>query len=110
MGILKTLFLGSLLVLTGCSSVTYVRVSDYAVDTPTTARHVEVFFQNAPRKARPIAIVAVARQGENAVYAVEKLREEAAALGADAITELDLSYTSGLFPNLQVTGLAVKYE
>lgn len=96
--------------LAGCASVAHVRVSDFVSETPTDPHHIEVFFQTAPRKVRPIAMVVVARQGEGALYAVELLKEEAATLGADAIVDLELSYTTGFFPNLRVSGLAVKYE
>lgn len=34
---------------------------------------------------------------------------EAAVLGADAIANVEVSYTTGFFPNLRVQGLAVKY-
>lgn len=94
----------------GCASATHVRVSDYVTEAQTNPKRVEVFFQTAPRKVRPIAIVAVARRGENSTYAVEMLKEEAATLGADAIVNLDMNYTTGMFPQLHVSGLAVKYE
>jgi hypothetical protein len=110
MGILKNFFFIAVFILSGCSSVSHVRISDYVTDKPTNPVHVEVFFQTPPRRARPIAYVTAARIGENAVYAVEDLKDEAGSLGADAITNLEMNYTSSFFPSLHVSGIAVKYE
>jgi len=71
---------------------------------------IAVFLGPPKRKARPLGLVTVARDGENATWAVEVLKMEAAELGADAITNLELNYSTGIFPTLRVQGLAVRYE
>lgn len=75
----------------------------------TNYKKVSVYFQEPPRKSRPIALIAVARDGENAAWAVEVLKMEAASLGADAIAHLEMNYSTGFFPTLRVQGMAVKY-
>lgn len=82
------------------------------VDIPrnqTNYKKLPVFFQNPVRKSRPLALIAVARDGENATWAVEILKMEAAAIGADALANVEVNYSTGLFPTLRVQGLAVKY-
>jgi hypothetical protein len=75
----------------------------------TNYKKVAVFFQEPPRKSRPLALIAVARDGENATWAVEILKMEAAALGADAVAHVEMNYSTGMFPTLRVQGMAVKY-
>jgi hypothetical protein len=60
-------------------------------------------------QSRPLALIAVARDGENAAWAVEILKMEAAALGADALAHVEMNYSTGMFPTLRVQGMAVKY-
>ncbi len=111
MGVLKrSIWIALVVWLTGCSSATVVRLSDQWPDGPRNPKRVEVYFQNPPRKSRPIALIAVARDGENAVWAVERLKEEAAAMGADAVVQLKMHYSTGMFPSLRLQGLAVSYE
>jgi hypothetical protein len=76
----------------------------------TNYKKVSVYFQEPPRKSRPLALIAVARDGENATWAVEILKMEAASLGADAVANVEMNYTTGMFPTLRVQGMAVKYE
>lgn len=75
----------------------------------TNYKKIAVFFQEPPRKSRPLALIAVARDGENAAWAVEILKMEAAALGADALAHVEMNYSTGMFPTLRVQGMAVKY-
>lgn len=75
----------------------------------TNYKKIPVYFQNPPRKSRPLALISVARDGENALWAVEILKMEAGQLGADAISNMEMSYSTGTFPTLRVQGLAVKY-
>lgn len=75
----------------------------------TNYKKVAVYFQNPPRKSRPIALISVARDGENALYAVEMLKMEAAEVGADALANVEVNFSTGIFPTLRVQGLAVKY-
>ncbi len=75
----------------------------------TNYKKIATYFQNPPRKSRPLALISVARDGENATWAVEILKMEAAQLGADAIANLEVNYSTGMFPTLRVSGLAVKY-
>lgn len=75
----------------------------------TNYRKLPVFFQEPPRKSRPLALIAIARDGENATWAMELLRMEAANIGADALVNVELNYSTGMFPTLRAQGLAVKY-
>jgi len=75
----------------------------------TNYKRLPVFFQEPPRKTRPLALIAVARDGENATWAVEMLKMEAANIGADALAHVEINYSTGLFPTLRAQGMAVKY-
>jgi hypothetical protein len=97
------------LTLAACTSTTRTLLTSSLPSNQTNYKRVAVYFQEPPRKARPLALIAVARDGENATWAVEILKIEAAALGADAVTNVEMNYTSGLFPTLRVQGMAVKY-
>ncbi|MGE3263492.1 MAG: hypothetical protein AB7K68_17065 [Bacteriovoracia bacterium] len=98
------LFLG-----TSCTSTTRMLLTADLPSTQTNYKKVHVYFQEPPKKSRPLALIAVARDGENAAWAVEILKMEAAVIGADALSNLEVTYTTGFFPNLRVQGLAVKY-
>lgn len=100
--------LGALL-LAGCTSSARMLMTADLPHHQTNYKKVAVYFQTPPRKSRPLALISVARDGENAVWAVEILKMEAAQLGADAIAHLEVNYSTGMFPTLRVTGLAVKY-
>ena len=52
----------------------------------------------------------MARDGENATWAVEILKMEAATIGADALAHVEVNFSTGMFPTLRVQGMAVKYE
>jgi uncharacterized protein YbjQ (UPF0145 family) len=41
---------------------------------------------------------------------MEILKMEAAEMGADAVANVEMNYTTGIFPSLRIQGLAVKYE
>ncbi len=97
------------ILVSGCTSSTKVMMTEKLPARPTKTRDVMVYLGGPPLKARPLALVAIARRGENSVWAVEALKSEAADLGADAITNLKVSYSEGIFPQLRVEGLAVKY-
>lgn len=105
----KMLWLAVALAATGCTSTTRMLLTSDLPHHQTNYKKVQVYFQEPPRKSRPIALIAVARDGENATWAVEILKMEAAVLGADAIANVEVTYTTGFFPNLRVQGLAVKY-
>ena len=98
-----------LLAFSACTSSTRMMMTADLPNHQTNYKKISVFFQNPPRKSRPLALIAVARDGENAMWAVEILKMEAAELGADAIADLEVNYTTGMFPALRVQGLAVKY-
>jgi hypothetical protein len=111
MDILKTMA-GILLaaMLTGCTSTGRMLLTADLPRAQTNYKKLPVYFQEPPRKARPLALIAVARDGENATWAVEILKMEAAVLGADALAHVEVNYSTGMFPTLRVQGLAVKYE
>lgn len=109
---MRTLFFAvivSSVILGGCTSSTKVLMTEKLPTRPTKVRDIMVYLGGPPLKARPLALIAVARKGENSVWAVEALKTEAAEMGADAITNLNVTYSKGIFPELRVEGLAVKY-
>lgn len=85
-------------------------MSDHLPPTTKDYRKIAVFLGPPEKRSRPLGLIAVARDGENATWAVEILKMEAADMGADAITNLEMNYSTGIFPTLRVQGLAVKYE
>jgi hypothetical protein len=98
------------LAISACTSSTRTLLSTNLPQFQTNYKKVQIFLGAPPRKVRPIAMVTVSRDGENAVWAMEVLKMEAAEIGADAITNVEMNYASGFFPVLRVQGLAVKYE
>ncbi len=105
----KMKFICLLLLATACTSSTRMLLT---VDLPrnqTNYKKLPIYFQEPPRKSRPLALIAVARDGENATWAMEVLKREAAVLGADALANVEMNYSTGIFPTLRVQGLAVKY-
>lgn len=94
---------------TACTSSTTVLLTQSMPQRPTKLQDIMVYLAGPPIKSRPLAMIAIARRGENSVWAIEALKQEAADMGADAITNLDVSYSSGFIPELRVSGLAVKY-
>lgn len=98
-----------IVILSGCTTSTKVLMTDQLPSRPTKVRDIMVYLDGPPLKARPLALIAIARRGENSVWAVEALKTEASEMGADAITNLKVSYSQGIFPELRVEGLAVKY-
>jgi len=92
-----------------CTSSTRMLMTADLPHNQTNYKKVAVYFQNPPRKSRPLALISVARDGENATWAVEILKMEAAQVGADALANVEVNYSTGMFPTLRVQGLAVKY-
>lgn len=105
----KLFFLAMFFSLTACTSTTRMLLTAELPQNQTNYKKVHVYFQEPPKRSRPLALIAVARDGENATWAVEILKMEAAVLGADALANVEVTYTTGFFPNLRVQGLAVKY-
>lgn len=112
MGILtKILALGFLVsVLASCSSTTKTFLVNHPVGREKKARYVRVYLEEPDRPVAPMAVIAVSRMGENAVWAMEEIKDEAGSIGADAVTHVELHYTPGIFPSLRVQAVAVKYE
>jgi hypothetical protein len=104
-----TLMLAAAL-LSSCTSSGRMLLTADLPQHQTNYKRLPVYFQEPPRRARPLALIAVARDGENATWAVEILKMEAAALGADALAHVEVNYSTGMFPTLRVQGMAVKYE
>lgn len=102
-------FISLFLLFAGCTSTTRTLLTANLPSRQTNYKKVAIYFQEPPRRARPIALIAVARDGENATWAVEILKMEAAILGADALANVEMNYSTGMFPTLRVQGLAVKY-
>ncbi len=99
----------SLVALSSCTSTGRLLLTADLPRVQTNYKKMAVYFQEPPRKSRPIALLAVARDGENATWAVEILKMEAAAIGADALAHVEINYTTGMFPTLRAQGMAVKY-
>lgn len=97
------------LTLFSCTSTGRMLLTSDLPRVQTNYKKLPVYFQEPPRRARPIALLAVARDGENATWAVEILKMEAAAIGADALAHVEMNYSTGMFPTLRVQGMAVKY-
>jgi hypothetical protein len=95
--------------LSGCTSTGRLLLTSELPRAQTNYKKLPVYFQEPPRKSRPIALLAVARDGENATWAVEILKMEAASIGADALAHVEISYSTGMFPTLRAQGMAVKY-
>ena len=95
--------------LSACTSSTTILLTDKLPTRPTKLQEIMVYLGGTPLKSRPLGMIAIARRGENSVWAVEALKQEAAEMGADAITNLDVSYSTDILPELRVSGLAVKY-
>lgn len=111
MVILKTLpWICLLFLFSACTSTGRMLLTADLPRAQSNYKKLPVYFQEPPRKARPLALIAVARDGENAVWAVEILKMEAALLGADALAHVEVSFSTGMFPTLRVQGMAVKYE
>ncbi len=109
MVILRIAILALVFAVTGCTSSSRMMMTTEIPQHRSNYKKMPVFFQNPPRKSRPIALITVARDGENALYAVEMLKMEAAEVGADALANVEVNFSSGIFPTLRVQGLAVKY-
>lgn len=111
MGLLKPLLIIiSIVLVQGCTSSTHTMLMRTPAARKTNPNKIQVFYGEPPHRASPIATVAVARDGENATWAVEALKAEAAEIGADAITHLEMNYSTGIFPTLRVQGVAVRYD
>jgi hypothetical protein len=110
MVVLKHIFvICTSVVFAACTSSTRMLMTADLPHHQTNYKKVAVYFQNPPRKSRPLALISVARDGENATWAVEILKMEAAEVGADALANVEVNYSTGTFPTLRVQGLAVKY-
>ena len=105
----KILLFAGLFLLVGCTSSARLVLTSNLPQTQTNYQKIPVYFQSPPRRSRPLALLAVSRDGENAVWAVEILKMEAARLGADALAQVEVSYSTFFFPSLRVQGLAIKY-
>lgn len=100
---------GFMFLMAGCTSSARMLMTTDLPQNQTNYKKIATFFQSPPRKSRPLALISVARDGENATWAVEILKMEAGQLGADAIAHLEVNYSTGIFPTLRVSGVAVKY-
>lgn len=109
MVILKGLIFCFFVLSMGCTSTARTMLTANLPSNQTNYKKMPVYFQAPPRKSRPIALIAIARDGENATWAVEILKMEAALIGADALANVEMNYSTGFFPTLRVQGLAVKY-
>lgn len=98
----------------GCSTVANIRTDDTVMDLqPTTAKAIKVY--STAKIGVPYSIigevVADADAGEQAAVSVDKLKIEAAKLGADAIINLRLEVDAGYLQNaIKATGTAVKIK
>jgi hypothetical protein len=106
----------ALLALGGCSSTARLQTDDVQVGSlaKQDSKNVEVY-STADAGGKPYEIigqvVASADAGDDAAIAVDKLKEEAAALGADAVVQLRLEGDMGYWNNaIKATATAVKLK
>jgi len=73
---------------------------------------VEVLGAAPPRPFVPVAFVAVTRSTKNVDDLLPELRARAAALGANAISDVRVRYTFANWSHveLEATGLAIRYR
>lgn len=101
--------------LEGCSTVANIRTDDAATMDlqPTNAKAVKVYSTAKIGQEYTVIgeVVADADAGEQAAISVDKLKVEAAKLGADAIINLRLEIDAGYFQSaIKATGTAVKIK
>lgn len=104
--------------LAGCASTAHLQTDD-AVSLAGTEAHVRpadvVVYSTANANGKGYQVigqvVASADAGDDAATAVDKLKEEAAALGADAIVQLRLEGALGYWTSgIRATATAVKMK
>jgi len=99
--------------LSACSSTAYLRTNDFAsIPPPTNPNNIRIFpLDNVDRKYSIVGtVIACADAGSNASITVKHLQRQAAKLGADAIINMTLEYTTGEWrPAITASGTAVKY-
>ena len=109
---LKILF--TVIILSGCTSVSYLPTDDADPSVHRTdPENIQVFSTNdAGRNYSVIGeVIASADAGENADMTVSLLKKQAAQLGADAIVNLRLSFTMGYWSNgMTAEGTAVSFK
>ena len=112
----RLLILGLLVVLlAGCSSVANLKTDDYAdMDFNQTDWQDVKVFSMVPYNVEYYVIgqvVVDADAGTNAKTSVEKLKKQAAELGADAIINLRLEIDTGYWASgIKATGTAIKFN
>lgn len=100
----------------GCSTVSKITTDDAKLSTlnPTNAELIKVFSKKdaTGRSFKVIGqVVACADAGEDSQVTIDLLKNEAALLGADAIFDLNISFTIGYWTTgIKATGTAIKYE
>jgi uncharacterized protein YbjQ (UPF0145 family) len=98
----------------GCSSVAHLRTADSPKAATTTGDPdaIQVYSVNSiGRSYQTLGVVVSSKDaGEDAQSAVSNLKEEAAKLGANAITDMNLEIDMGYWRSaIRATGIAVRY-
>lgn len=102
-----------ILVTSGCSSVAHLKTNDDSVHAAKTdPKTIKVY--STKEIGRPCRIlglvVANADASENAAKSVDHLKEEAAELGANAIVDMRLEASYGMWESgIKSTGITVRY-
>lgn len=111
-----TLGVGALLFLGGCASTAHLRTDDLrqTVQGARDPEKIAVYssFEAGGKEYQVLGqVIAAADAGDDAYIAVEKLRKEAAELGADAVVQLRLEAEYGNWNTaIKATATAVKYK
>lgn len=106
----------ALIALVGCSSTARLRTDDVSLGNlaKKTPKEVAVYSSaDAGGKEYQVIgqVVASADAGNDASVAVDKLKEEAASLGADAVVQLRLEAAMGYWNSaIKATATAVKFK
>jgi hypothetical protein len=98
-----------------CSTVSKIKTDDVksSVLTPTNPDLVQVYSTKVASKSYNIIgqVIACADAGQDSSMAVDLLKKQASALGADAIVDLRLAISPGYWNSgIKATGTAVKYN
>lgn len=98
----------------GCSSVANLQTDDVPMSVEKTIPSAVKVYSTANIGSEYVVIgevIADADAGENASAAVNKMKSEAAKLGADAVINLRLEIDTGYFQNaIKASGTAVKLK
>ena len=105
-----SLFFLFLFIFSSCASSSKLILTRKLPNYTNKPKNISVYLLSPPIRSFPIAVLSIVRYGSDPAWTVEALKEEAAELGADAIANLEIFYSTNFFlPRVHARGLAVKY-